>query len=85
MHEFETAVVNEPSVFDPLKFYSMSLYIIVTIPVYGDVITLVFSLSPDLSVRYSNIGPRVPKVRFWSRADKLDDNVKPVLWSCFII
>ena len=46
MHEFETAVVNEPSVFDPLKFYSMSLYIIVTIPVYREIITLVFRYHP---------------------------------------
>ena len=26
-NEFETAMVNEPSVFEPLKFYSITLYI----------------------------------------------------------
>ena len=35
-NEFETAVVNEPSVFEPLKFYCNSLFYILVVIIQAD-------------------------------------------------
>ena len=46
-YDFETAVVNEPSVFEPLKFYCIKLFVSVFLVRFGfsvNTVTLSFPL-----------------------------------------
>ena len=46
-NEFETAVVNEPSEFEPLKFYCISMFVLALSKLTAGYIQLIMNILPD--------------------------------------